>query len=326
VSEKITFIAEICQNHCGKRNLLKKLVERCAKAGAHIIKTQIINSANLTFRPQFEKGLKFKNKIICIKRPYKIEKKRLKKLDLKLNDYRYFSHLCKLHKVKSAITCFTRKDLKLIKKIKFDYIKIASYDCASFQFVDEITDRYRNLIVSTGATYDDEIAQTVKILKKKKINYSLLHCITKYPTKINDLNLNRINFLRKFSKKVGFSDHSLSIIKGKENLATFLAIYKGAQIIERHIRITDHKKTKDGIVSILPEQIREIINFSRLNRKKQKTLIMKIMNSAIKISKGKKFRDLTNEELLNRDYYRGRFASVIKKNRYIFNWETNAIS
>ena len=33
-------------------------------------------------------------------------------------------------------------------------------------------------------------------------------------------------------------------------------------------------------------------------------------------------RDLTNEEILNRDYYRGRFVNHIEK-KQIFNWELN---
>jgi len=32
-------------------------------------------------------------------------------------------------------------------------------------------------------------------------------------------------------------------------------------------------------------------------------------------------RDLTPEELLNRDYYRGRFASKRENGEYWYNWE-----
>ena len=31
-------------------------------------------------------------------------------------------------------------------------------------------------------------------------------------------------------------------------------------------------------------------------------------------------RDMTHTEMLNRDYYRGRFASFVK-NKWIYNWE-----
>jgi hypothetical protein len=36
---------------------------------------------------------------------------------------------------------------------------------------------------------------------------------------------------------------------------------------------------------------------------------------------GKKFRELSDTELLNRDYYQGRFSSKDKRKKPIFNWE-----
>ena len=44
----------------------------------------------------------------------------------------------------------------------------------------------------------------------------------------------------------------------------------GAKIIERHIRILDIDKSKDGPVSIQPKDIEEVIKFSKLSKKDQK--------------------------------------------------------
>ena len=43
--------------------------------------------------------------------------------------------------------------------------------------------------------------------------------------------------------------------------------------------------------------------------------------SDYKILLGSENRDMTDVELLNRDYYQGRFASKDKDGNYIFNWE-----
>ena len=40
-----------------------------------------------------------------------------------------------------------------------------------------------------------------------------------------------------------------------------------------------------------------------------------------KVALGKEKRKLSHEELLNRDYYRGRFASINSKGEYVYNWE-----
>ena len=41
---------------------------------------------------------------------------------------------------------------------------------------------------------------------------------------------------------------------------------------------------------------------------------------------GNKKRELSHEELLNRDYYRGRFASKDIEGKIIYNWEETDLS
>jgi N,N'-diacetyllegionaminate synthase len=311
------FIAELCQNHNGSYENLKKMTIECAKNGADIIKLQYMTPDKLSFRPQFENGLSEKNKILSIKRPYKIEWDRLNKLVIKKNHLKKFIKLCKSLKKEPAITCFSRQDVDEIKNLGFQTIKIASYDCASFQLLREVKKKFKKIIISTGATYDNEIQKASSILKGKDIVF--LHCVTIYPTPLKKINLDRIDFLKKFSKKVGFSDHSLGYIKNR-NLASMAAIYIGAEYVERHITIMDKEKTKDGKVSIKPEDIKILKEFSMLTKKKQFSYLKQNFNFNLNQLKGKKFRELSEEEILNRDYYRGRFVSKIK-NREIFNWE-----
>ena len=311
------FIAELCQNHNGSYENLKKMTIECAKNGADVIKLQYMAPDKLSFRPQFENGLSEKNKILSIKRPYKIEWDRLNKLVIKKNHLKKFIKLCKSLKKEPAITCFSRQDVDEIKNLGFQTIKIASYDCASFQLLREVKKKFKKIIISTGATYDNEIQKASSILKGKDIVF--LHCVTIYPTPLKKINLDRINFLKKFSKKVGFSDHSLGYIKDR-NLASMAAIYMGAEYVERHITIMDKEKTKDGKVSIKPEDIKILKEFSMLTKKKQFSYLKQNFNFNLNQLKGKKFRELSEEEILNRDYYRGRFVSKIK-NREIFNWE-----
>ena len=216
------------------------------------------------------------------------------------------------------MTCFSRDHVNKIYNLGFKNVKVASYDCSSFQLLRELSKKFNELIISTGATFDDEIEKSVKILKENKTKFTLLHCITLYPTPLNFLNLARIKFLKKFTDKVGYSITLYQQIK--KNLASLCSIYFGAKYIERHIRIFDHDKSKDGKVSILPGEIKEILEFSKLNKNDQK----KYLKNKFKINPrnfyGKEKRKLTHEELLNRDYYRGRFCAKSSV-RDIYNWE-----
>ena len=321
MKNNFTYIAELCQNHNGNFNNVEKMVYECAMSGAKIAKLQYIYANNLTYRPKFEKGYeeKKKKKIIC--RPYIAEKKRLKKLELSYREFEKFVKICEKNNIQPAITCFVREHINEIYNLGFKIVKVASYDCASFQLLRELKKKFNKIIVSTGATYDEEIKFASKILKKKNIDFSLLHCVTIYPTPINKINLSRIKFLKKYAPKVGFSDHSLSDEKTK-NFASLASIYFGANLIERHIRIFDRESSKDGPVSILPSDIKTIVEFSKLSKSDQAIFLKEKCKLNFKLLSGKEKRILSDDEILNRDYYRGRFASFKNfEKRPIFNWE-----
>ncbi len=320
---QLTYIAELCQNHLGKEKYVDEMLERCAISGADVVKLQFIYSNKLAFRSQFEKGFSNGKKIIDIRRPYQAEYKRLKKLELPLSFYKKFIKRCKYFGVQPMITCFARDDLKKIHDLGFKNIKVASYDCGSFPMIREIIKRFKNIYISTGATYDDEIKKTKLIFKKHKVDPVFLHCVTIYPTLQKDFNLKRISFLKSITNKVGYSDHSPAI-NNKKNFASMAAIYFGAKYIERHITILDHHKTKDGVVSIQPEDIKQIKYFAKLGKSEMKQYLTQNFNVNFKQIAGKSKRKLSDTEMLNRNYYRGRFCSKIIINgqtRDLFNWE-----
>ena len=202
-------IAELCQNHNGDTVLLEEMVAAAAESGADYAKIQSIDSNELTFRSRFENGLTEGGKVKVINRPYKEEFDRLKKLDLSNEVQINFHNICKKYNIKPMTTMFTRSKISLINKMNLDTLKISSFDCASFKLIDDLKKiKVKNFIISTGATFDREIKKTSEIMKKNNLNFAFLHCISIYPTTLEVANLNRINFLKKFSSKVGISDHS----------------------------------------------------------------------------------------------------------------------
>ena len=134
----VQLIAEFCQNHNGNYDLLAKMVKAAAKSGATYGKMQFIYANTLTFRSEFEDGLIQNGVIKAIKRPYRAEKKRLKKLEIDEKNTTQFVKLCVDHGLKPITTCFVRAHAKAISELGFKSIKIASYDCASFPMLREI--------------------------------------------------------------------------------------------------------------------------------------------------------------------------------------------
>lgn len=325
---KVKLIAELCQNHNGDFAIVKKMVDAALENGATHVKIQHIHVKNLTFRPQFENGLELSGKQISIKRPFKDEYQRLKGLELSKEESKKFVAYVKSKGGVPMTTCFSRDSICDLVEEGYESIKVASYDCASYQLLRDLADNFREIIVSTGATFNNEIEKAAAILKEKGVDYTLLHCVTIYPTPLSEMHLAKLEWLKNFSFRVGFSDHSLVDRDGI--FASKAAIALGAEVVERHFTILEKDETKDGPVSIKPNHLKELAEFTKLSKKEQVAQLEKEMpNWKIKLF-GDVNRNLSYAELLNREYYRGRFASprlvgVNDSKHMIFNWEETLI-
>lgn len=314
-----TIIAEMCQNHKGDLNLLKEMVWAAAEAGATYAKIQSMLADDLTKRERFEHGLWEGNNQIAIKRPFQPEYDRIKPMDLDEDAHYLFAEQCEQAGIKPLTTIFSRSRIPFVASLGWEAIKVASYDCASFPMLRELKEHFNQLFISTGSTYDDEIEITAELLSGK--SFSLLHSVTIYPTPLNQLHLARMNYLKKFTPSVGLSDHTLVARDGIK--AAVVALSQGAQIVERHFTILPPDATKDGPVSINPEQLAQIVEFSKMSIEEMQDYVKKEIPEYPQML-GEEHRTLSETELLNRDYYRGRFASRVNQ-QWIYNWEEKVV-
>ncbi len=319
-------IVEVCQNHNGDRSVLKEMIHAAKENGADIIKGQIIFSEDLTPRERFDEGHEETNGVRkTIKRPYRAERERLASLDLMEDDYRFFVDEVNRVGAIPMMTVFSRNRVPLAAGLPWQgktFVKVASYDCASVPLVSDLAHHFDTLIVSTGATFDEEIKKTAAMLKEKNKKFALLHCVTSYPNTLSMANLNRMNWLRQFTQEVGWSDHTLVVRDGIK--AAKVALMLGADYIERHFTILTADKTKDGPISITPALLRELADFAKLPKEEQKVIVAKEIPEW-EIMLGSSQREMTHTEMLNRDYYRGRFASLVNNNAWVYNWEEKQI-
>ena len=109
-------------------------------------------------------------------------------------------------------TCFCTEHAFELSKLGFKEIKVASYDCASHAMIKILKEKFDHVYVSTGASFDEEIAITASILDENKSPF--LHCVTRYPTPLDALNISRMLWLKKFNRPIGYSDHSLKVRDG----------------------------------------------------------------------------------------------------------------
>ena len=324
----VKLIAELCQNHNGDFKIVKEMVDAAVEAGATHVKIQHIHVRNLTFRPQFEEGSEFKGKQMSIKRPFEPEYNRLKGLELSKSESKQFVDYVKSKGAVPMTTCFSRDSIQDLIDEGYESVKVASYDCASYQLLRELAANFKEVIVSTGATFNNEVEKASAILKESGVDYSMLHCVTIYPTPLSEMHLAKMDWLKGFTETVGFSDHSL--VERDGVLASKAAIAAGAEVIERHFTILEKDETKDGPVSIKPHHMRELADFAILSKEEQAAEMEAALPNWKSELRGDVNRKLSDAELLNREYYRGRFASPringVNDSKYmIFNWEETAV-
>lgn len=313
-------IAELCQNHKGDRSILRDMIWEAAGAGADYAKIQTIRADELTFRQRFEDGCEEDGVVRVFKRPYHAEYARLKPMDLDEGAHEWFVEECARAGIKPLTTVFTRSAINMVAQLPWREVKVASYDCASFPMLRELRARFEHLYVSTGATHDDEIMEAARVLEGHQ--YTFIHCVTIYPTPLAELNLARLNYLRRFTPSVGFSDHSLVARDGLK--ASITAIALGASVVERHFTILSPEETRDGPVSVSPKLLRELVTFAHARVEEVQAYVCKDIPEAGRMM-GQERRPLSHAELLNRDYYRGRFASRVG-DAYVYNWEDRPIA
>ena len=314
-----TLIAECCQNHNGSFDILTRMVASAVEAGADYVKIQSVRSALLTHRQRFDTGeADSKGMVRSIKRPYAAERERLSKLDLVIEQEARFVELSRRLGIKSMTTPFARVTIPEIAPLGFDAVKVASYDCASGAFLRELLEHWNTIIVSTGASTDDDIAGAAELLRSANADATLLHCVTVYPTPVKEMHLARMDFLRMHIKKVGLSSHPATAEQGI--LPDMVALAMGADCVERHFTVLGPEETKDGPVSISPSQLKALRHFADLPVEERRELIRRDVPNWEEYL-GSAIRPLSQIELLNRDYYRGRFASPGDGDKWVYNWE-----
>ena len=239
-------IFELGINHNGSLKLAKKIVDDAIKAGAEIIKHQ-------THIPDDEMSLEAK-KIVPInanKNIYDLIE------DCSLNESEELK-LKKYIEKKGAIflsTPFSRKAVDRLIKFKVKAFKIGSGECNNYPLVDYIASFGKPVIISTGMNDLNSIKKAIIILKKRKIQYAILHTTNLYPTKHSEVRLNALKELKeKFpSTVIGLSDHT------GDNFTSYAAIAMGASIIEKHFIDNSSRKGPDISASVDTKQMIQLL-------------------------------------------------------------------
>jgi N-acetylneuraminate synthase len=163
--------------------------------------------------------------------------------------------LCRALNVTPFSTPFDLTAFEFLETLNTPMYKIASLETSDHELISEVAKTLKPIIISTGATEWDEIAEVVQIVKDaRNKNLTLLVCTSSYPADPKDANLLRMQTLRDaFNVNVGLSDHTLGIG------TSIAAIALGATVIEKHLTIRRSDGGADGAFSMEPQEFEQLV-------------------------------------------------------------------
>ena len=239
-------IAEIGINHNGSVGLAKKLIDLAKKYNFDSVKFQKRDPDICT--PEHQKD---KTRTTPWGNMTYLEYK--KKIEFGEREYKAIDQHCKKVKIDWFTSVWDVNSLKFMKKFNTKYNKVASAMLTNRVLLELIAKEKKLTFISTGMSHIRNINDAVTIFKKNKCDFVLMHCVSNYPCREKDLNLNLIVTLKnKFKCKIGYSGHESSVSP------SYVAWFLGADYIERHITLDRTLYGTDQAASLSEEGIRTL--------------------------------------------------------------------
>ncbi len=243
----VFIVSEIGINHNGDIEIAKKLIDLAVSSGCDAVKFQK-RTVNKVYSKEVLDGPR--------ESPWGTTQREQKEgLEFSIEDYKIIDKYCKQKKIQWYLSCWDIDSQIEMRKFKTKYNKVASAMLIHTKLLETIAEERKHTFISTGMSTMDDISKAIKIFKKYKCPFELMHSHSSYPMKIDEANLKLIQTLKKkFKCDVGYSGH-----ESAASLICITAILQGATSIERHITLDRTMYGSDQAASLEPEGIMRLV-------------------------------------------------------------------
>jgi len=248
----VFIVAEIGINHNGDMNIAKKLIDIASDAGCDAVKFQkrnvekVYSSDVLDFSRESPWGKTTRDQKLG--------------LEFSIKQFSVIDKYCKKKGIPWYVSCWDVESQIEMRKFKTKYNKIASAMLIHTKLLETVAKEKKYTFISTGMSTLKNISDAVKIFRKHKCPFELMHSHGTYPMRDDEANLRLIPVLaKKYKCNVGYSGHEI----GSYNIC-IPAVILGATSIERHITLGRTMYGSDQAASLEASGLQRLVRDIRL--------------------------------------------------------------
>jgi len=232
-------IAEIGINHNGDIETAKQLIVAAHESGADAVKFQK-RTIDTVYTQEYLSSER--------ESPWGSTQREQKEgLEFDQGEYDEIDALCRELGIQWSASAWDENSQRFLQKYDLPFNKVASAMITHIPLMELIAEEGKHTYISTGMTTLEQIDQVVGIFRDANCPFTLLHCVSTYPCRDEDCNLEVINTLReRYSCAVGYSGHE------EEFTPSVVAAAMGASAIERHITLNKNMYGSDQSASLEP--------------------------------------------------------------------------
>lgn len=248
-------IAEMSGNHNQSYKKAVAIIDAAASAGVDAVKLQ-------TFKPE-EHTIDCDNKYFQVKVNDAWKGDTLYSLYKKVHTPWQWQAKLKKYAEAKGLICFSspghESAVDFLEGIGVHLYKVASFEIVDPALLTRIGKTKKPVILSRGLASIQDIRFAIKTLKAAGCPaVAVLHCVSSYPAKPEQMNLRTIpDIAKRFGVVSGLSDHTL----GTTVAVTSVAL--GASMLEKHVTISRKDGGPDAEFSLEPHELKEMVTSVR---------------------------------------------------------------
>lgn len=248
---KTFIIAEIGANHNSDIELAKKTIKAAAECGVDAVKFQTYTAKELVADKDrvltyLSNGIEKKETISEL----------FDRLSLRREYHRELFDYANSLGLQAFSTPFSLDGLEFLASLDVPCFKVAASDVNYVDLLEKLPEYNKPVMLSLGKCTLGEADEAINILFNKGCkNLVIMHCVSQYPSPMNEMNLNTIKTLKSLYPEcvIGFSDHSMGIT------AALGAVAFGARVVEKHFTLDKKLEGPDHWFSMDPSDMKSLV-------------------------------------------------------------------